>query len=78
MRLMTLTCLAALLAPFALAEDTEFFAVSSFGSMLIDRGEQLAAGVNETTLGVERAVGPGARPGSGGACWARRSMWRGC
>ncbi len=59
MRLMTLTCLAALLAPFALAEDTEFFAVSSFGSMLIDRGEQLAAGVNETTLGVERAVGPG-------------------
>ena len=59
MRVMFLSCLAALLTPFALAEDTEFFAVSSFGSMLIDRGEQLAAGVNETTLGVERVIGPG-------------------
>lgn len=59
MRLVSLAALAILFAPMSIAEDTEFFAVSSFGSMLIDRGEQLAGGVNETTLGVERAVGPG-------------------
>ena len=43
----------------ALADQPSFYAETNLGTMLIDRGEQLAEEVNETKLGVELGAGVG-------------------
>lgn len=45
--------------PPALADQPSFYAETSFSTMLIDRGEELAEDVNETVLGVELGLGSG-------------------
>ena len=59
MRILSLLASSAFMAPPVLAEPLTFYAETSFGTSLIDRGEQLAEEVNETTLGVEMDMGAG-------------------
>ncbi|MCI4643658.1 MAG: hypothetical protein MRY64_02625 [Hyphomonadaceae bacterium] len=42
-----------------MADRPSFYAETSLGTLLIDRGEQLAEEVNETVLGVEASLGSG-------------------